>query len=174
MRIGFYQFAPHHGKKELNLKRVESALQQTNADLVVLPEMCLTGYLFGSRAELAESAEPVPDGPSCDHLSKVCRESNAELVFGIAEKAGDRLYNSAVLLTPHGDVHVYRKSHLFLDEKDFFAPGDMPFPVFDVDGVRIGMLVCFDYFFPEAARILALNGAQIICHPSNLVLDFAQ
>jgi predicted amidohydrolase len=91
-----------------------------------------------------------------------------------AEQDGRCIYNSAVLVTHSGGVHVYRKSHLFLDEKDIFDRGDTPFPVFRLDGVGIGMLVCFDYIFPESGRALALNGAQVICHPSNLVLDYAQ
>jgi len=65
---------------------------------------------------------------------------------------------------------VYRKVHLFDEEKLYFAPGDRGFPLFDIQGVKVGLLVCFDHFFPEAARTLALQGAQIICHPSNLVL----
>jgi predicted amidohydrolase len=96
------------------------------------------------------------------------------MVFGLAERAGERIFNSAVMVTPQGDCHVYRKAHLFWDEKDVFDPGDLPFPVFEVAGVKLGMLVCFDHFFPEAARSLALKGAQIVCHPANLVLHIAQ
>jgi predicted amidohydrolase len=89
------------------------------------------------------------------------------------EVAGSRIFNSAVLVTPQGEFHAYHKAHLFIDEKDVFDPGDSPFPVFDLGSLKIGMLVCFDHFFPEAARSLALRGAQVICHPSNLVLEYA-
>ncbi len=174
MRVGFYQFQPEHRQKDVNLGRIEAALTNARADLVVLPEMCLTGYMFESREALAASAEPVPDGPSCQRLAGLCRKLDLGIVFGLAEKAEDRLYNSAVLITRRGELHVYRKSHLFLDEKDIFNPGDTPFPVFEVDDVKVGMLVCFDYIFPESGRSLALNGAQVVCHPSNLVLDYAQ
>ena len=104
----------------------------------------------------------------------------------MAEMAGQRIFNSAVMVTPHGQFHTYHKAHLFVDEKDLFDPGDSPFPVFNLPPVirhsdlvishstKVGLLVCFDHFFPEAARSLALRGAQIICHPSNLVLEYAQ
>jgi len=174
MQIGFYQFAPLHRNVDINLGKVETAVRHTRADLVVLPEMCFTGYMFSSREELAKFAEPVPDGPICRRIVELCRERNVSLVFGIAEQDSERIYNSAVLVTHRGDVHVYRKSHLFLDEKDIFDQGDTPFPVFRLDDVGIGMLVCFDYIFPESGRALALNGAQLVCHPSNLVLDYAQ
>jgi predicted amidohydrolase len=92
----------------------------------------------------------------------------------MAESAGQHIFNSAAMVTPQGEFYVYHKAHLFVDEKDLFDPGDSPFPVFDLGPVKVGMLVCFDHFFPEAARSLALHGAQVICHPSNLVLEYAQ
>lgn len=173
MRIGFYQFSPSFHDPDLNLKRISAALRHCKAELVVLPEMCTTGYLFSSREELRQYAEPVPDGPSCKALVSLCRELNLSVVFGLAESAGSSLFNSSVLVTRSGEVHLYRKTHLFYDEPDLFSPGDLSFPVFDLDGVKVGMLVCFDHFYPEAARALALKGAQIICHPANLVLDYA-
>jgi len=173
MRVGFYQFSPIRREPELNRVRMLAALGAAPADLVVLPEMCTTGYLFSSREELAHYAEPVPGGPTCEVVANLCRERGMSVVFGLAERAGDKLYNSAVLCTPKGDAHTYRKAHLFYNEPDIFAAGDLPFPVFTAAGVRIGLLVCFDHFFPEAARALALKGAQIICHPANLVLEYA-
>jgi predicted amidohydrolase len=93
----------------------------------------------------------------------------------LAERSGGRLYNSAVLIGPRGVVGVYRKVHLFHEEKLYFTPGDLGLPLFDIRDVKVGLLVCFDHFFPEAARTLALQGARIICHPSNLVLpEFGQ
>ncbi|MBM3314254.1 acyltransferase [candidate division WOR-3 bacterium] len=174
MRIGVYQFSPTLGDVQANLASIQQALSSVEADLVVLPELCLSGYLFPSRNELAGCAEPIPDGPSIAALSAVCQARHLNLVLGLAEAAGSRLYNTAVLLTPLGTVHKYRKAHLFVDEKDLFDPGDSPFPVFPAGGAAVGMLICFDYFFPEAARTLALRGAQLVCHPANLVLDYAQ
>lgn len=174
MKVGFLQFCPEHLRPDANLEHVTQTLTGIDCDLVVLPELCLTGYGFESREQLAGFAEPVPDGPSCQVLARFCREQRLNMVVGLAERARDRIFNSAVLITRNGDCHTYRKTHLFLDEKDIFDPGDKPFPVFEVDGTQVGMLVCFDYFAPETARALTLNGAQIICHPSNLVLDYAQ
>ncbi|MCX7731956.1 MAG: acyltransferase [candidate division WOR-3 bacterium] len=174
MRVGFYQFAPKPRALEENLNRIFARLKGVNADLIVLPELCLSGYLFASREELARYALKLPDAPVCSRLANFCAEKNFSLVLGAAEKAGASIFNSALLFTPNGSIHVYRKVHLFNDEKDIFDPGDLPFPVFRVDTVTVGMLVCFDYFFPESARSLVLRGAQIVCHPANLVLNYAQ
>jgi predicted amidohydrolase len=123
-------------------------------------------------------SETLP-GPSTQLLEQACRQTGGRIVLGIAEKAADGYYNSAALVGPDGVEGVYRKAHLFGEEKLHFTPGRTGFPLFSVrvDGeeVRLGMLVCFDHFFPEAARSLALGGAQLICHPSNLVLpEYAQ
>ncbi|MEO0085368.1 MAG: nitrilase-related carbon-nitrogen hydrolase [candidate division WOR-3 bacterium] len=174
MRVGCYQFAPEPGAVAANLARIRRMLAGVQADLLVLPELCLSGYLFPSREALRRCAEPVPDGPCLRALAATCAERSLNLVLGIAELAGDRLFNTAVLITGGGTIHRYRKAHLFMDEKDLFDPGDTPFPVFTLGPVRIGLLVCFDHFYPEAARALALRGAQIVCHPANLVLEHAQ
>jgi predicted amidohydrolase len=174
MRIGFYQFNPKPKAVAENLNRIVKRLEVVKADIIVLPELCLTGYLFSSRAELARFAEPVPDGPTCSLLLNFCTRQNINLILGIAERSGSRIFNSAILVTTSGTVHTYRKIHLFTEEKDIFDQGNLPFPVFTLGQVRVGMLVCFDYFFPESSRTLALRGAQLICHPANLVLDYAQ
>ncbi len=187
MRVGLLQFAPRHGDVAANLDRIAHALSGgVEADLIVLPELCTTGYLFASRSEIAALSEPVPGGPTCEAMAALSRDTKSAIVWGMAELAGQRISNSAVMVTPQGEFHVYRKAHLFVDEKDLFDRGDSPFPVFDLPPVirhsdlvishstKVGMLVCFDHFFPEAARSLALHGAQVICHPSNLVLEYAQ
>jgi len=91
-------------------------------------------------------------------------------VSGFNERDNGVLYNSAILIGPRGYVGKYRKMHLFMNEKDYFKPGNVGLPVFDIRLCTIGMLVCFDWIFPEVWRILALKGAEIVCHPSNLVL----
>jgi len=171
--IGLLQFAPIPGNVEANLRHIARALFNARADLIVLPELCTTGYLFASRLDLVRLSEPVPAGPTCSAMAELSRRTHAAIVWGMPALAGSRVYNSAVMVTPQGEFHVYHKAHLFVDEKDLFDPGDSPFPVFTLGQVKVGMLVCFDHFFPEAARSLALRGAQIICHPSNLVLEYA-
>ena len=169
MRIGFFQFSPHFGRPEHNLDALAAAAAGSQADLIVAPELALSGYLFTRKAEVEQMAEEIP-GPATERLTDAAARANCHLVVGMAERSAERLFNSAVLIGPRGVVGVYRKVHLFDEEKLYFAPGDRGFPLFDIQGAKVGLLVCFDHFFPEAARTLALQGARIICHPSNLVL----
>jgi predicted amidohydrolase len=172
MKVGVYQFSPAFGNVQSNLKAIGAALEQVHADLVVLPELCTTGYQFVSAREARSLAEPVPEGAAVRCLESICRARGMHLVAGIAEAAGGAVYNSAVLIGPAGWIGTYRKVHLFLDEKKWFTPGDTGFRVWDIGIARIGLMVCFDWIFPEAARDLALLGADLICHPANLVLPY--
>ncbi|MEN3010000.1 MAG: nitrilase-related carbon-nitrogen hydrolase [Candidatus Bipolaricaulaceae bacterium] len=170
MRVGYVQFAPEFGEKERNLRRIEELLAGEEADLWVLPELCTTGYQFRNREELEELAEPVPQGPTVRRLLALARQRGCHLVVGIAEAAGDRFYNSALLLGPQGVLAHYRKIHLFYEEKNLFAPGDRPLAVAEVGAARVGLLICYDHLFPEVARTLALLGADLLAHPANLVI----
>lgn len=170
MRVGYVQFAPEFGEVRRNLDRVASLLQSRRADLWVLPELCTTGYQFASPQEVQDLAEPVPEGPATAFLIALAREMGCHIVAGLAERANGRAYNSAVLVGPHGLVAHYRKVHLFYEERNLFCPGDLPFPVVDLGLGRVGLLVCYDHLFPEAARCLALGGAEVIAHPANLVM----
>jgi 5-aminopentanamidase len=170
MKIGVYQNNPEFGQVEKNVIQAVVELSVAQADLIVLPELFSTGYQFVSREEAFDLAEEVPGGMTCSVLHDVARLGNMHLVFGIAERDGNKLYNSAAVIGPEGFVGVYRKSHLFFEEKNIFDPGDTGFKVFDIGMARLGVMICFDWWFPEAARSLALQGADIICHPANLVL----
>lgn len=172
MRVGFVQFKPLFGEKEWNLRRSVDLIESVDADLLVLPELCTTGYLFVTREEAETLAEPIPDGSSVAAWRESSARKSVHLVAGLAEKANGRLFNSAVLIRPDGRVHVYRKAHLFYEEKRWFEPGDTGFRVYDIGEARIGMMICFDWIFPEVARILSLSGADILCHPANLVLPY--
>lgn len=170
MRVGFYQNDPVFGEVKRNLDTVVTGLGEVACDLMVLPELFATGYQFVSRDEALDLAEPVPDGMTTRRLVELAADRSMSLVAGLPERAGDRVYNSAVLVGPEGFVGVYRKTHLFFEETLFFDPGDSGFHVWDVGTARVGVLVCFDWIYPESARTLALQGAEILCHPSNLVL----
>ena len=170
MKVGFYQFNPLFGEVKQNLDAVVSRLAGVEADLIVLPELFTTGYQFISKAEVQALAEPVPAGPTTQRLMEVARRQGMFLIAGLAESEGDRCYNSSVLLGPSGFLGCYRKTHLFFEETLYFVPGDTGFHVWDIGIAKVGMLICFDWFYPEAARTLALQGADILCHPSNLVL----
>lgn len=174
MKVGFMQFSPLFGRKEENVERVVNSLRGAKADLLVLPELFSTGYLFLNEEELRRSAETISDGPTVSNFLELAKKQNTNLVFGIAERADDKLFNSSVLVTAKGECFVYRKLHLFDREKRLFSPGDKELEVFDIGEAKIGMMICFDWIFPEVARSLALKGADIICHPSNLILPHCQ
>jgi predicted amidohydrolase len=170
VRVGFYQFDPEFGEVDKNLDRVTNSLDRAEADLIVLPELFASGYQFVSREEAQQLAEPVPDGPTTRRLIEIARRRWMHIVAGLPEKAGARCYNSAVVVGPAGFIGCYRKTHLFYEETLHFTPGDSGFHVWDIGAARIGVMICFDWYYPEAARSLALQGADILCHPSNLVL----
>jgi predicted amidohydrolase len=169
MRVGYFQFDPQFGEVKRNLDHVCQRLGTVECDLIVLPELFTTGYQFVSVEEVWTLAEEVP-GPATARLTELAQARRLHVVAGLAERAGEHIYNSAILVGPHGVVGVYRKSHLFFEETLWFSPGDTGFPVFDIGQARVGLMVCFDWFYPESARTLALKGADIIAHPSNLVL----
>jgi predicted amidohydrolase len=170
MRVGFYQYDPQFGQVDRNLAVVAAALAQAEADLIVLPELFASGYQFLSQEEAHRLAEPVPDGPTTAFLIELAKRRHMHLVAGLPERAGNRCYNSAVVVGPSGFLGCYRKAHLFFEETLFFTPGDSGFRVWDIGTARLGVMICFDWYYPESARALALQGADIICHPSNLVL----
>lgn len=174
MKVGFFQFSPRLGRKDENLERTIDAIRGAKADLLVLPELFNTGYLFENKEELKRSAEFIPDGPTFRRMAKTAARENLNLVFGMTEREGEDCFNSSVLITPAGGFWVYRKLHLFDREKLWFTPGNKELEVVDIGNAKIGMMICFDWIFPEAARILTLKGAEIICHPSNLVLAHCQ
>ncbi len=174
LKVGFYQFYPRFAEVESNLKNVLQKLQEVEADLIVLPELAFTGYHFQDAAELLPLAEDLSNSRIVEALGKLCAKKNMYIVSGFAEKDSDRLYNSAVLIGPEGLIHTYRKIQLFLNEKNIFQPGNVPLQVHSIKNVNIGMMICFDWIFPEVARSLTLLGADIICHPSNLVLSYCQ
>ena len=173
------QFDPEKGAVERNLAHAERLLGEGESDLYVLPELFASGYFFESSDEAHGLSEPVPDGPTVRRLEAWARDTGATFVAGLPERdeshAELRYFNSAVVVTPRGWLGTYRKTHLFYEETLHFTPGDSGFCVWTVTdragaGYRLGVMVCFDWIFPESARTLALAGADVIAHPSNLVL----
>ena len=174
MNVGFIQFKPDFGNVKTNITIMKDLIAATEADLLVLPELATTGYSFSSKEELYNIAEPFDSSPSLDALQELAEARGCGFVVGFAESSDGLLYNSAALLRPDGSRELYRKNHLFGTENLLFAPGDIPFEVHDFNGVKLGIMVCFDWYFPESARVLALKGAQIICHPVNFILQWGQ
>ncbi len=174
-RVGYYQFNPLYLDIEKNMHNIEKDLNDAEADLIVLPELCLSGYDFQNQAEVEIAAEDPENGLSAVFFKELSQKLNCSIVFGFAEKVDSGIYNSAMLVNPDSTSHIYRKTHLFLNEKNWFKPGDTGFNVFTAkNGIKIGMMICFDWMFPEAMRSLAIKGAQIVCHPANLVLPWCQ
>lgn len=174
MRIAFVQMNCRFGEVEKNLEKAKALIQKEQADLFVLPELFHCGYLFESREELKQLAESADKGQTSTFLAQICALKKCHIVAGLAEKAGDKIYNSSILIGPYGYLATYRKIHLFDKETLWFDPGDTPFTVMDIGLARIGMMICFDWIFPEPMRSLALLGADVVCHPSNLVMPYCQ
>jgi len=172
---GYVQYEVAFGDRDDNARRIRALLVESpHADLLVLPELAFSGYDFQDGEELASLAEPFDGGFTRVFLSELAAERNTVLVAGYAESAPEGCYNAAMLVCPDGAAFNYRKIHLFNREQSLFLPGDRPPVVVETPAGRIGMMICFDWFFPETARCLALAGAQIIAHPSNLVLPWCQ
>jgi len=174
VRVAVIQFDPQVGVENLESNRaaVRERLDRAvaeNANLIVLPELATTGYSFGSREEAFAHAEPVPGGRTVRDWAAYAREYRVYIVGCLPEVEGERLCDTAVLVGPDGFVGKYRKTHLWNEEKLFFTPGDLGFPVFDTRIGRIGLLICWDIWFPETARIVSQLGADIICIPTGWV-----
>jgi predicted amidohydrolase len=171
LKIGFIQFAPVLGDVQATIRKIDRLIHQCESpDVLVLPELCNSGYNFRSYEEALETSEEIENSIFIQYLETKCKQFDSYIVSGFNERDNGVLYNSAILIGPGGYVGRYRKMHLFMNEKDYFRPGNAGLPVFDIGLCTMGMLVCFDWIFPEVWRILALKGAEIVCHPSNLVL----
>ena len=164
------QTDPVFGEKAKNLAAALDQMTDVEADLYVLPELFASGYNFSNQDEANGLAESFENGPTIRALTEFAGSRKAFVAFGFAERDGTAIYNSAGLLGYEGTKGLYRKIHLFDRERLFFTPGNLPFSVWTTPLGRIGMMVCFDWYFPESARTLALRGAQLIAHPSNLVM----
>jgi predicted amidohydrolase len=170
MKIGAVQMDVDLACPEANLDRIAAALRtaaKEGAVLVAFPECAVTGYCFESLEEALPHAEKLP-GKHVSRLSELCRETGTFAVVGLLEADAGRLFNACILVGPNGLIGSYRKVHLpFLGIDRFATKGDQPFRVWEAAGVRVGMNICYDSSFPEAARVLALEGADLIVLPTN-------
>ena len=166
------QMEPRVGEKHENVVRsieyIEEAAKN-GASLVVLPELTNTGYVFADREEAFSLAEDLPTGETAQAWADVAQRLGVHIVAGIAEREGKRLYNSAIFVGPSGLVGIYRKLHLWNNEHIFFEPGNSGVPVFDTPLGRISIAICYDGWFPEVYRLAAMQGADMVCVPTNWV-----
>ena len=158
------------GNLALNTQRVLDQADTLAAQgiwLAVFPECALSGYCFDSLESVRQAAID-QDSPYLARIRAKAKQANIHLVVGFLERVGPDVYNSCGLATPNGQFHIYRKVHLpYLGADRFTKSSDLPLQVFEVDGVRIGMNICYDCSFPESARLLALAGADLIVLPTN-------
>jgi predicted amidohydrolase len=170
IRVAIVQTNPEFGNAARNIADAGELIGSVEADLYVLPELFTTGYNFINKKEVEKLSEPA-DGAAFRAMAALAAKHRAHIAYGFAEK-GEACFNSAALVGPKGMAGLYRKVHLYARETLFFEPGDLGFPVFDLPFGRVGMMICFDWIYPESARTLALKGAQVIAHPSNLVMPY--
>ena len=174
IRVAAVQMDVMLGKVDHNLEQINAraaAAAGDGADLVVFPEAAITGYCFDSLEEAWQFSEPIP-GPCTARLQQLCRTHDLTVVVGMLERCGDQVFNASVAVNAAGLVGRYRKVHLpYLGVDQFISPGNLPFQVHATgqtqDAARVGMLICYDASFPEAARVLALDGADVIALPTN-------
>ncbi|MCZ6888908.1 MAG: carbon-nitrogen hydrolase family protein [Gammaproteobacteria bacterium] len=175
MRVAVYQCRSWTADVERNLSRLEHTARGAAADgarILVCPELMLTGYNIG-RDRIRALAEPA-DGPSAERIAAIAAETGIAIVYGYPERAGDETYNAAQLIDRNGTARLnYRKTHLFGDaEREAFTAGTDLSRVTDVDGWTIGLMVCYDVEFPEAVRLLALAGADLVLVPTALMQPY--
>lgn len=173
MKIGLVQFRPELFQIKENVEKGVNLIKEEEADIFIFPELAFTGYTFNTKKEVEWVSED-KNGYSIRVFRDFAISKNASVVFGFAEKDGDRYYNSSILIKKDGSYRIYRKTHLFYEEKLFFEKGDTGFWIEEVNGVKIGLAICFDWFFPESFRTLSLKGAQVIAHSANLVMPYCQ
>lgn len=174
MRIGIVQNSPEFGAVEKNLEEVRNlvfAKGGYKADLIVLPELFATGYQFISRSEVVNLSEK-EIGPTFKFLAELSKETEAIVVGGLPLKRPGGVANSALVVSGNNILASYDKIHLFDEERDFFIGGNKPLPIVSTPFGPMGVMICFDWLFPEALRSLALAGALVVAHPSNWVLPF--
>lgn len=170
LRIVCQQLAPEVGRLRGNVDLATDAIADSladGADLIVLPELVTSGYVFRSDAEVRAAALPMDSG-HFDTWRGLVEPADAVMVAGFPELGpGGAVYNSAVVIDAEGVLAVYRKAHLWGEEKRWFTPGSDPPPVVSTRVGRVGVLICYDLEFPETVRDLAIRGAEIVAIPTN-------
>ena len=153
-----------------NLNRIEEVVRETTgkgAWLTVFPEAAISGYCFETLEEAIPYAETIP-GPATNRMTEICKKYDTRLIAGMLEREGEKIFNALALVGPDGVIGSYRKIHMpFLGIDRFATPGDRPFQVWQVGPLKIGMHICYDGSFPESARVMAIDGADLIVLPTN-------
>ncbi len=170
MKVATVQFNHKPGDKEFNLKKIREFVEYaagSDVDLIVFPEMCITGYWHVrnlSKPELESLAEPIPSGASVQRIIDLSKKHNITIGAGLIESAAeDKLHNAYIVAMPNGHIEFHRKLHCFISE--YMSSGN-EYTVFDLpQGVKAGILICYDNNIIENVRITALKGAEILLAP---------
>jgi N-carbamoylputrescine amidase len=173
IRVAAVQMEPVVGDLNANTEKIQGLLEQAlhrSCRLIVFPELCTSGYVFRDHQEAVSTSLEVKS-PFFDSLAQRLQPAEAYAVIGFNEFCANRLYNSAALIGPKGLIGVYRKTHLWYQEKTWFSPGDTGFPVFDTDIGRLAIAICYDLSFPEVFRIYMEKGVQVVAFPTDWVPD---
>ncbi len=174
LKIGIVQFYPERAQIESNLTKAFNIIKKNKgADIYLFPELFLSGYLFSSEDEVKKLSIKQDDF-IFEKILKFSQENKIGIAGGYIENESGRYFNSSFFIGDGRLIINYRKIHLFSDEKIFFTPSSSGFKVGEYRDVKFGLMICFDWLFPESARTLTLKGAQVILHPSNLVLPYCQ
>jgi len=174
MRLALVQTRPELGERTANLDAMAQLVENVEAEIYCFPELCTTGYAMDERDRFLDLSEKPGGTAGLDFFAELARHRNAAVVAGLPLLEEGRLYNAAGLFRPGEDAVFYRKLHLFAREKAVFDAGDRAPGLWEFRGLRLGMMICFDWVFPEVARLMAMAGADLILHPSNLVTPYCQ
>ncbi len=168
MIVGTLQYDVQYYKQRENLAIIENYLQTNHLDLLVLPELCTTGILFQYKEDIAAMAEQIPYGETTGTFIKLAITHQTAIIATILEKENETYFVTSVVVDKNGYVGKQRKRHLTKGESGIFSPADRV-RIFEICGIKVGVIICFDVWFPETCRELILQGAQIICHPANIM-----
>lgn len=166
MKVCCCQMSVIRGDKEANIKKASEAVKGLKADLIVLPELFNTGYMFDEKRELQDLAEAVPEGMTVRALSELAAREKCCIIAGVAESDGRKLFNTAVAVNENGYLGKYRKIHLTKYEKRLFSSGS-EIKTFDINGAVAGVQICYDLWFPEISRELMRRGTDVLCVLAN-------
>lgn len=175
VKVAAIQFEPTMFEKEKNISKLYNLVEaaaKNGAKLITVPEMGTTGYCWYDRSEISPFVETIP-GPTTDKFQTLAKQYGCYIVIGMPEVdiENNLYYNSAALIGPAGVVGKHRKTHLYISEPKWAAAGDLGHQVFDTPIGRVALLICMDLHFIETARLVALNGADVICHISNWLAE---
>ncbi len=177
MKTGFLQLDCRREGRDINFNRVQELTRGVDFDLLLLPELFSSGYFFADKEQALQESEFIPGGPTTEFLWDLAREHQAIIIGGLPEKGPQRAYNSAVVVDPTGYRGHHRKIHLTGWEQGIFAPGET-INIFSVGGLRLGLAICYDLWFPEMTRVFLQEQVQLICHPAcfggSMTLDIAR